>query len=308
MTLDQLLVFQSIARLGSFSAAAKELHRAQSAVSTAIKNLEDEFGVVLFDRDQYRPALTRAGRVLLAEADALMEREQTFRRKALELGAGRETELRLAVDAICSFAAVEQVLHRFVAAFPDVALKLFMENLGGGLERLEAGEADLAVIETMSQPHGVELLPWSRVRFVPVAAPSHPLAHKKGDIVEDDTENVVQIIVKSSRRFNEAKDALVSRRSRAWVVGDFPTKRALLEEGFGWGFMPEHFVQEPLKAKRLCLLKIQEEFRRKLFDQPPGKPFDDTVALYVARRADAPHGPVARAMWALLGETSPSRR
>ena len=65
VTLDQLLVLSKIAETGSFRAAAGVLHRAQSAVSYAIKNLEDELGVELLCRDQYRPTLTPAGEAVL---------------------------------------------------------------------------------------------------------------------------------------------------------------------------------------------------------------------------------------------------
>ena len=64
LTLDQLEVLDAIARLGSFSAAAQELHRATSAVSYANKTLESSLGVSVFDRSGHRAKLTESGRLV----------------------------------------------------------------------------------------------------------------------------------------------------------------------------------------------------------------------------------------------------
>ena len=74
LTLDQLEVLESIDRLGSFSAAARHLGRATSAVSYAIKSLESALDVELFDRSGHRAELTRAGRLILAEGNEVLTR------------------------------------------------------------------------------------------------------------------------------------------------------------------------------------------------------------------------------------------
>ena len=68
LTLDQVRVFLSVVDEGSFPKAAKSLQRAQSAVTYAIRKLEAEIGVPLFDRSAYRSVLTPAGRALLTRA------------------------------------------------------------------------------------------------------------------------------------------------------------------------------------------------------------------------------------------------
>ena len=62
LTLDQIRIFLAVNDTGSFSKAAKQLNRAQSAVTYGIQKLEAQFGIPLFDRTAYRPALTEAGR------------------------------------------------------------------------------------------------------------------------------------------------------------------------------------------------------------------------------------------------------
>ena len=82
LTLDQIRVFLSVVDEGSFPKAAKSLNRAQSAVTYAIRKLEAEIGVSLFDRSAYRSVLTPAGRALLTRARRIDEEAGAFREQA----------------------------------------------------------------------------------------------------------------------------------------------------------------------------------------------------------------------------------
>ena len=88
LTLDQIRVFLSVVDEGSFPKAAKSLQRAQSAVTYAIRKLEAEIGVPLFDRSAYRSVLTPAGRALLTRARRIAEEAGAFREQARGLAGG----------------------------------------------------------------------------------------------------------------------------------------------------------------------------------------------------------------------------
>ena len=75
----KLLAFATLARCGSFSNTARELFLTQSAVSHAIKSLEDELGCRLFDRRGRRAQLTESGRHLLAHAARILDEMQLAR-------------------------------------------------------------------------------------------------------------------------------------------------------------------------------------------------------------------------------------
>jgi DNA-binding transcriptional LysR family regulator len=72
INLDALIVLDSIARRGSFAAAAKELYRVPSSITYAIQKLEDNLEVTLFDRHGHRAHLTPAGEALLREGRDLL--------------------------------------------------------------------------------------------------------------------------------------------------------------------------------------------------------------------------------------------
>src|SRR6476620_1034523 len=93
-TLDQLRVFLTVANVGSFAGAARELGRATSVISYSIANLEAQLGVMLFDRESTRkPQLTDAGRTVLSEARTISNGVSGLRAKAKGLLQGIEAEI-----------------------------------------------------------------------------------------------------------------------------------------------------------------------------------------------------------------------
>lgn len=78
MEFHQLTAFQTVARTGNLTRAAEALHLSQSALSTQIKNLEEELGVALFARQAKGMRLTRAGEMLLPHAESVLEKRRSW--------------------------------------------------------------------------------------------------------------------------------------------------------------------------------------------------------------------------------------
>ena len=100
LTLDQLRLLVTVAEEGTFSGAARRLHRVQSAVSYGIANLERALGVELFDRSHRRPRLTPTGRGLLGDARQILEATAHLASRAAAVSEGLELDVLLVVDAI----------------------------------------------------------------------------------------------------------------------------------------------------------------------------------------------------------------
>src|SRR5262245_30778803 len=100
MTYDQLVAFLAVADEGGFVAASATLHKSQPAVSKLVRNLEDELGVALFDRSQYRATLSDAGRLLRERAAAVVEHTEALRTFGRQLGGRIEPVVRLAIEAV----------------------------------------------------------------------------------------------------------------------------------------------------------------------------------------------------------------
>jgi len=111
MTYDQLVAFLAVAGEGTFTAASAALHKSQPAVSKLVRNLEDELGLQLFDREQYRATLTDAGRLFHDRAASVIESSEALKTFAKQLAGKIEPIVRLAVEAVTPLAPVMQILR-----------------------------------------------------------------------------------------------------------------------------------------------------------------------------------------------------
>src|SRR5271163_1814728 len=129
-TIDQLKVFLAVVETGSFTAAAKRLRRAVSAISYAIATLEQQLGIELFDREGSRtPALTEAGAAVLSKARVVAVGVDDLRASVRSLLKGIEAEVTLVVDVMLPNARLVDAVQAFEATFPTVTLRL-LRRLG----------------------------------------------------------------------------------------------------------------------------------------------------------------------------------
>jgi DNA-binding transcriptional LysR family regulator len=144
--MESLEVFRTVARHGSITVAAQALGFTQSAVSRQISVLEAQTGTRLFDRLPRGVELTDEGRCLLPHAEAMLDRLATARSdlEALRgLGGGR---VRVGAFPTAVAALVPRALAGFREAYPDVGLSLVEGRTPELLDRLRAGDADVAVV------------------------------------------------------------------------------------------------------------------------------------------------------------------
>ncbi|MCA9523070.1 MAG: LysR family transcriptional regulator [Myxococcales bacterium] len=251
ITLDQLTVFLTVAEQGSFSAAARSLRRAQSAVSYAIANLERLLEVELFDRAGRTPRLTDAGRSLLADARTVVSQVELLSARAKGIAGGIEPELALVVDMMFPTSILTLALRAFLEEFPTVSLRLYTEGLGAVSQHVLTGTCSLGISGPMltSSPK-LARVPLLQIQMRTVVASTHPLATHDAPIGTADLRDQIQIVLTDRSPLTAGVDAGVLA-NRTWRVADLHTKHALLVEGFGWGNMPLHLVAEDLQAGRL---------------------------------------------------------
>jgi DNA-binding transcriptional LysR family regulator len=282
LSLDQLRAFATVAEAGSFSAAATRLRRVQSAVSYAVAQLEQQLGVELFDRSGYRPKLTPAGQALLADARGILERADGIIARSQALAAGLEGELSLSVDVMFPVEVLAEMLREFGARYPTVNVRLYVDALGAVAERVLNGQCQLGILATLPRiPKGLKGVSMRPVTLLPVAAPTHPLAKRKGAIPAEALREHVQLVLTDRSTLTEGKDYAVFA-AHTWRLSDLGTKHALLLAGLGWGTMPSHMIEGDLKAKRL---------KRLALDTLP--PDGERLPVHLIQRADWAGGPAS---------------
>src|SRR6201990_343921 len=115
LTPDALAMMDTIARTGSFAAAARELGKVPSALTYNVRQLEDALDVLLFDRRSRQAKLTAAGEELLNEGRRLLEQVDAVANRVKRVATGWETQLTLVRDGVVSPLTVFEICEAFYA-------------------------------------------------------------------------------------------------------------------------------------------------------------------------------------------------
>ena len=283
VSLDQLHAFIAAVDEGSFSAAGRKLHRAQSAVSELVATLEAQVGVALFDRSGRYPKLTAEGAVLLTDARAIAADIDRLKARARGMASGLEPELSVVVDVMFPIQAITESAKEFRVKFPGTPLRLFVEALGATYQPLLDGTASLGIVGSLPlQPPNITIERLTSVTMAMVAAKDHPLAALPAPISKAELARHVQLVLTDRSTLSKGRDFGVLSSS-SWRLADLFAKHAFLLNGLGFGSMPLHVVKDDLAAGRLVELQIE--------DIAPGSL---QLAMAAAWPAAAPPGPAGR--------------
>ncbi len=152
MNLNQLDLFCQVARVNSFSKAAKLMHMTQPAVSLQIQNLENYYGAKLFERTTHGVTLTPAGEVVFAYARQLLETHQQMERE-LDRALGVENdELVIGASSVIGNHALPCSIWTFQEKYPQVRLKLEVGNTAETIHKVVEQKVQLGLVEACANP------------------------------------------------------------------------------------------------------------------------------------------------------------
>lgn len=171
-----LRYFQSVAKTGSLSAAAEELHVAVSAVSRQITNLEQRLDIKLFNRQPRGMQLTEAGKLLNAYA----LRNQLEVNSVIDEMQDAMTRQRQTIVVACpdgmAWHFLPSVISRFITQHPDIRFDLQMVDSARASELVKEGSADIALTFSLSPDIGVKVVSSHNAAISALMSSEHPLA------------------------------------------------------------------------------------------------------------------------------------
>ncbi|WP_109315616.1 LysR family transcriptional regulator [Pseudovibrio ascidiaceicola] len=249
-SIDQLEAFVTAAELGSFSAAARRLGKAQSAVSAAISNLEIDLGSSLFDRSSYRAELTVSGVSLLDYARSILQSRQDLLVKAGALCEGAEGSLKVVFEYGTYVSEINDVFHDFDKQFPKVELHVQTSSFGDVLSRLAEESAQLGIIiERHPYKEGYHFRGLGFERRISVCHKDHPLA-ELDEVRLVDLRRYRQII--SETEIDRNSPEFSRQKGPHLLITDNPrVAHNMVHGGVGWAELPAQMVDDEVKAGEL---------------------------------------------------------
>jgi len=252
LTLEALVVLDTIDRKGSFAAAADELHRVPSAITYTVRKLEQDLSVKLFDRSGHRARLTAAGEKLLDDGRHLLKAAWELECATKRIATGWEVTLSIMIDSIIPSERLYPIIEEFYQKDCGTQLRL---NRTTTEQQRDAPGADLLIGISRDMPSaaGYSYKPLGRVEFVFAVAPQHPLARYQEPLSDQDIDKYRIIHTSDYTRNTPASPhALVLMNGHdVFTVPDLISKRKALLRGLGVGYLPRYLIQEDLQQERL---------------------------------------------------------
>lgn len=235
----QLRAFHYVAICGGFSRAAEELCLTQPAISDQVRKLEEEYDILLFNRQKRQVALTEAGRALLEITRRLFDSEQQALELLSESRALRSGTLRIVAD---SAHHLLHLLPRFQARFPGVRVTIRSGNSRTVIDSLYRYEADLGVLGECPESRDFDVLRLSSAPIVAFAAVGNARAARgRIDLAELATMPLVlrERGSKTRRKIEDAAAAAGIALSPAIEAEGREAVREIVASGGGIGFVSD---------------------------------------------------------------------
>lgn len=263
VTLEQARAFDAIIRLGSYTKAARELHKVHSAVIYGVKSLEAQVGLPLLDRSGYRSRPTALGLRVHEHCVRILDAARELDRLCQSARAGYEPYLRVVFDGLLPVEPILTALRRVAETSPETKLSLFSEFLGEVEARTERERAEIMLtVVPATRSIGVEL-PLTPLPSLLVVHPDHPLGGVKRLSAAALEAHTFLTVRGSDQRLAMSTTPL--EKGRQFKLGDFHAKRAALLAGMGWGWMPEYLIGDDLATGRLMVLRFGPARGRHVF-------------------------------------------
>lgn len=292
MNLHQLELFVAVAESGSFSRGAEISLLTQSTVSQHIAALEDELGVRLFDRTGRGAELTAGGTLLLEQARKVLAETATLRRTMSYFAGLEESRLKVGASTVPATYLLPRLLPRLAEKHPGIRLEVLCGDSRGTLERLIAGEIELAVVGSFGENPALDFQPLLSDPLVLVVGAAHPWRQRARVVARDLLELPLVVREEGSgsggallEAWHKAGLALDQLPVAARLGSNEAVKEAVVA-GFGAAFLSASVVAREVAHGELCVIEVAD--------------LQVVRTLWLATRAGLSLSPAAQAFIALL--------
>ncbi|WP_249064780.1 LysR substrate-binding domain-containing protein [Argonema antarcticum] len=265
MTLDQLRVFLAVAEHLHFTRAAETLYITQPAVSAAIQNLEEEYGIKLFHRIGRHIEITEAGKLLQVEAQKILDQVTLTERGLRELNNLQRGELKLGSSLTIGNYWLPNKLGEFQRRYPKISVNCTLANTEDICVGTATGQFDLGLVEGVVSPSLKSTLEQEIVgsdRLVIVVGKSHPWFERvEISLTELTTTDWVMRESGSGtqQRFEEALQnwgIALSQLNIILILNSGEMVKAVVENGVGATAISELMVEKELQLDTLRTVEV----------------------------------------------------
>ena len=281
MDIAKLKLFCALASSLHFGRAASACHVSPSTLSRNIKQLEDDLGVSLFERDNRSVALTHEGHSYLQFAKEVLQQWEAYQESLLAKADQLHGQLSIYCSVTASYSFLYDILTEFRVKHPGIAIKLHTGDPAQAIERVQSGYEDIVIAaKPEKMPAGIS--------FKPIT--NSPLVFITAKNVDWENWNQIPLIIPEEgmareRLDNWFREQKITPSIYAEVKGNEAIV-SMVSLGFGVGVLPKIVVDNSPLADRV------EPFK----EQPDLGPYSMGICVMEKRLKS----PILNAFWAQL--------
>jgi DNA-binding transcriptional LysR family regulator len=257
--LDHINTFVAVAKHGSFSVAGRKVFLSQSAITSQIRQLEEEYGEKLFSRRGKGMRLTSAGRVLFEYAERLTELRAESLRAVADHSSAPGGLVRIGANEATVLYVLPGFLSRFSEMYSNVQISIYRNFSHKVLERVEDGTIDLGIVTLPVKSRALTIYPIYRDRVMLMVGAKNPLA-TLGTVTAKDIATQPLIFPKtgSTRRLLEKFFRIHATKPHiAMELPSITMIKRYVSANLGVSLISEGFAADEARAGRVKLLTIK---------------------------------------------------
>jgi DNA-binding transcriptional LysR family regulator len=235
MDLKQLRYFKTVVEAGGFSAASRELHIAQPALSISVRKLEQELELTLLHRGERRISPTVEGEVLLGHARRLLQLADSAELEMQELRGLTKGEVRIGIPSMLGSYFFPPILMGFKHRHPHLRLSVYEQGTRRLQQMIHEGELDLGVVVADSPPEDLDTRLLTREEMVACVPADHPFASRSSISMGEFFAQEL-VVFKPGYFLREFIDRFseqtASRPRIAFETNLIPLSKAIVRQGF----------------------------------------------------------------------------
>ncbi|MCW8335945.1 LysR family transcriptional regulator [Vibrio sp. SCSIO 43135] len=256
---SSLEMVDTVARLGSFTAAAEVLHKVPSAISYGVRQIELDLDVVLFRRLPRKVELTPAGELFLTEARIMLRHMEEVKAQTKRAAHGWQKTLKLTLDNVVKLDKMKPLIEDFYRKFEFAELQINMEVFNGSWEAIAQGRADIVIGATSAVPVGgdFEVRDMGILDWAFVMSPCHPCVREQ-NLTEEFVSQFPAICLDDTSSVLPKRHTVHYPSQRRLLLPNWYSAIECLKSGVGVGYMPRHIAQ-PLISDGVLVEKTLPE-------------------------------------------------
>ncbi|MGV6857869.1 MAG: LysR family transcriptional regulator [bacterium] len=264
----RLQVFNTVARLLSFTRAAEVLHMTQPAVTFQVRQLEEYFDTRLFDRTHNQVCLTEAGEVVHKYADKIFDLYSEMENTIQEVTGTNTGSLVLGASTTVAEYMLPALLGNFKQEFKDINIRLKVSNTEGIVSMVEKNVIDLGIVEASVTNKHLLVETCLTDQLVAVVPVGHALAKKKVVAIKDilkypficreEGSGTREVIIEYLEEHGEKGDML----QICLELGSPEAIKGAVEAGMGISILSEATLKKELRLGSLVAVPLNPPLER----------------------------------------------